>query len=134
MKRLFIKPIQDQFEKVNQRTKKLVGIIDKSDENHVIQSIMNLLHKINDNFYIITKRSEYYLYGYDSDNLGVKIIVDHNFSEMDAKISNIEMHMSPSTDNENDLIISIETDNPEHSDNVEAFNNFCLQKLFIYEE
>lgn len=136
MRKLFIRQVQGEYEKSNQGTKKLIGMINKSEENYVIQGIMNILHKMNDTFYIITKRSEYYLYGYDSDNSGVKIIFNHNFSgiEDNASTSNIEMHVSPSVDNENDLVISVETDNPNHSNDIENFKNFCLQKLFIYED
>ncbi|WP_010237408.1 hypothetical protein [Clostridium arbusti] len=136
MKKLFIRPVQDESEKSNKNTKKLIGIIDKSDENYIVQGITNMLHKMNDTFYIITKRSEYYLYGYDSDNSGVRIILNHDFSGIENKSldSNIEMHVSPSAKNENDLVISVETDNPEHSNDIDAFKTFCLQKLFIYED
>lgn len=136
MKKLFIKPIQEQAYKLTETTKKLIGVIDRSDENYIIHGIMNMLHKMNETFYIITRRQEYYVYGYASDNSGVKIVLNHNFTDITEKHdqSNIEMSLYPSIENENDLVITIESANPEDTKKVEEFKNFCLQKLFIYEE
>ena len=136
VRKLFIKPIQEQACKLTETTKKLIGVIDRSDENYIIQGIMNMLHKMNETFYIITRRQEYYVYGYASDNSGVKIVLDYNFTDVEEKPaqSNIEMSLYPSAENENDLLIAIESTNPEDTNKVEEFKNFCLQKLFIYEE
>lgn len=136
MKKLFIKPIQEQACKLSETTKKLIGVIDRSDENYIIQGVMNLLHKMNETFYIITRRQEHFVYGYDSDNAGVKILLNHNFTDVLQRPTqpNIEMSLYPSMENENDLLISIESTSLEDTNKVEEFKNFCLQKLFIYEE
>lgn len=72
MKKLFIKPVQGKEYQSIEETRKLLGVIDKSDEHYIINGIMNILHKMNETFYIITKKKEHYVYGYASDNIGGK--------------------------------------------------------------
>lgn len=138
MKKLFIKPVQEKFNKSIEDTKKLIGMIDKSDENYVVNGIMNMLHKMNETFYVITKKREHYVYGYAnaSDNIGVNIIFNDDASGIEEKNFNSDLRMSlyPSSDDGNDLLISLESDNPESINKLEEFKNFCLKKFFVYEE
>ncbi|AJA47159.1 hypothetical protein CPAST_c10590 [Clostridium pasteurianum DSM 525 = ATCC 6013] len=137
MKKLFIKPVQGKEYQSIEETRKLLGVIDKSDEHYIINGIMNILHKMNETFYIITKKKEHYVYGYASDNIGVKIIFNnYDNSDTEKKLfnSNVEMSLYPASDDGSDLIISLESNNPEGISKLEEFRNFCLQKFFIYED
>lgn len=134
MKKLFIKPVLEKKYQSIENTRKLLGIVDKCDEHYIINGIMNILHKMNETFYVITKKKEHYVYGYASDNFGVKIIFNNYNTEENLFSSNMEMSLYPASDNGNDLIISLESNNPEGINKLEELKKLCLQKFFIYED